>query len=155
MNPNDPSLAAAQAQAEALRASAQANIPGSSLGPAAVEMPKSRSDQMALLFQVTSRIETGLANLVKNQESLERMIDTMFHELDLKVTELSIDFQKLKEAFDAHEIPTSSDGTNEMQIDQFEARPRGDPAVSTPPPAVTTSTKARAFADTLISTPLT
>ena len=36
------------------------------------------------------RIEKGLATLTQNQESMERIIETKFYDLDLKVTEMQI-----------------------------------------------------------------
>ena len=35
------------------------------------------------------------------QESLEMIVETKFYDLDVNVTELSADFGKVKEAFDA------------------------------------------------------
>ena len=67
MDPADPSSTAAQEQVKAARAAAQASGPSSSTArAAAVEMSKSKNDQIAYLFQATIRIEQGLANLVKN-----------------------------------------------------------------------------------------
>jgi hypothetical protein len=66
---------------------------------------------MTYLFQATVRIEQGLVTLVKNQESLERIIEMKFHDLDVKVTELATDFGKLKEDFDARVHSDSDEQT--------------------------------------------
>ena len=46
----------------------------------------SKHDQLGYLIQATLRIEKGLATLTQHQESLERIIETKFYDLDLKVT---------------------------------------------------------------------
>ena len=43
------------------------------------------------------RIEKGLASLTQNQESLERIIETKFYDLDLKVTKIQSAVKKLPE----------------------------------------------------------
>jgi hypothetical protein len=62
--------------------------------------PKSKSDQMTYLLEATQRIEQSLANLVKNQESLERIVETKFHDLDVKATEIQTTVDKLKDDVD-------------------------------------------------------
>ena len=47
-----------------------------------------KEDHLGYLIQSTLRIEKGLATLTKNQESLERIIETKFYDLDVKVTEI-------------------------------------------------------------------
>ena len=43
---------------------------------------------MGYLIEATLRIEKGLATLTQNQERLESIIETKFHGLDLKGTEI-------------------------------------------------------------------
>ena len=78
ISPSHPTSAAAQAQAET------ATAPSSSTAP----LLKTKANQMSYLLQVAHRIERGLAKLVKNQGSLERIIETKFHDLDVKLTEI-------------------------------------------------------------------
>ena len=56
---------------------------------------KSKQDQLGYLIQSTLRIEKGLATLTKNQESLERIIETKFYDLDVKVTEIQTAVEQL------------------------------------------------------------
>ena len=49
---------------------------------------KSKQDQLGYLIQSTLRIEKGLATLTQNQESLERIIEQKFYDLDVKVIEI-------------------------------------------------------------------
>ena len=58
---------------------------------------RSKQDQLAYLIQSTLRIEKGLATLTQNQESLERIIETKFYDLDLKVTEIQTAVEQLQE----------------------------------------------------------
>ena len=45
----------------------------------------------------TLRIEKGLATLTQNQESLERIIEQKFYDLDVKVTEIQSVVEQLQE----------------------------------------------------------
>ena len=58
---------------------------------------KSKQDQLAYLIQSTLRIEKGLATLTQNQESLERIIEQKFYDLDVKVTETQLAVEQLQE----------------------------------------------------------
>ena len=49
---------------------------------------KSKQDQLGYLIASTLRIEKGLATLTQNQESLERIVEQKFYDLDVKVTEI-------------------------------------------------------------------
>ena len=74
---------------------------------------------------------------MKNQESLERIVETKFHDLDVKVTEMATDLGKLKEDFEA-QINSDSD---EQTTTQYQAQPRPAPTVapaSVVPPPVST-----------------
>ena len=86
MDPSHPTSATAQAQAEA------AAGPSSSAAP----VLKTKADQIAYLLRASQRIERSLANLAKNQESLERVIETKLHALDVKVTEIATTVDQLK-----------------------------------------------------------
>ena len=136
MDDSHPTSVAAHEQAEAARATAQTSRPSTSTA----ELPKTKNDQMTYLLLATQRIKQGLANLVKNQESLERIIETKFHDLDVKVTEMATDVEKLKADFEARYHSDSDEPTTT----QFQAQPRptqetSQPAatVSVPPPVMT------------------
>ena len=165
MDASHRSSAIAQEQAEAARATAQTNGPNTSTA----ELPKTKNDQMMYLLLATQRIEQGLANLVKNQESLERIVETKFHDLDVKVTEMATDQEKLKADVEAK--LSDDDDDVPPTTTQFQTQPRSatvvvssftpttvaastvvPPPVSTPPVQQTSS---EAFADGLLSTPST
>ena len=128
---------------------------------------KSKQDQLAYLIQSTLRIEKGLATLTQNQESLERIIETKFYDLDLKVAEMQTTVEQLQEEAEERQ--------GQAMTDAFQRVPRGQryatvpvadtrattsapaatasvpPPVATPP-APTTSTDA--FVLGVLSTPL-
>ena len=58
---------------------------------------KSKQDQLGYLIASTMRIEKGLATLTQNQESLERIIERKFYDLDVKVTEIQTAVEQLQE----------------------------------------------------------
>ena len=58
---------------------------------------KSKQDQLRYLIASTLRIEKGLSTLTQNQESLERIIEQKFYDLDVKVTEIQSAVEQLQE----------------------------------------------------------
>ena len=58
---------------------------------------KSKQDQLGYLIQSILRIEKGLATLTQNQESLERIIEHKFYDLDVKVTEIQSVVEQLQD----------------------------------------------------------
>ena len=86
------------------------------------------------------RIEKGLATLTQNQESLERIIETKFYDLDLKVIEMQTTVEQLQEE--------AEERKGQATIDAFQRVPRGqrsaavpvtDTRATTSAPATTTS----------------
>src|SRR3954466_5654868 len=84
MNEEEPSSAQVQEKRAKANAEKAAKMP--SLEEASQVFLKSKQDQLAYLIQSTLRIEKGLATLTQNQESLERIVETKFYDLDVKVT---------------------------------------------------------------------
>src|SRR5215216_548485 len=83
MDASHPTSIEAQEKREKAKAAKTSKIPDVS----AVNL-KTKQDQLSYLLEATVRIEKGLATLTQNQESLERIIETKFYDLDLKVTEI-------------------------------------------------------------------
>ena len=121
---------------------------------------KSKQDQLGYLIQSTLRTEQGLATLTKNQESLERIVETEFYDLDVKITEIQTAVDQLQEE--------AEEKKGKSTIDAFAGVPRGQrstavpvtdtratssaPATACTPPAPSTSTDA--FILGVLSTPL-
>ena len=95
MDAEDPTSVEAQEKREKAQAEKATKMP--SAEEDSQVFLKSKQDQLGYLIQATLRIEKGLATLTKNQESLERIIETKFYDLDLKVTEMQTTVEQLQE----------------------------------------------------------
>ena len=86
MDPSHPTSAQAQ---EKIRVAKEAKAAKKASAPnAPIANLKFKSDQMTYLLEATLRIEQSLANLTQNQASLERIVETKIHDLDVKITEV-------------------------------------------------------------------
>ena len=85
---------------------------------------KSKQDQLGYLIQATLRIEKGLATLTQNQESLERIVETKFYDLDLKVTEIQTVVEQLQEE--------AEERRGKSTTDAFKRVPRGPRSAAVP-----------------------
>ena len=86
MNGDEPSFVHAQAKREKAKAEKVAKVP--TMVEASQYLLKSKQGQLGYLIASTLRIEKGLATLTQNQESLERIMEQKFYDLDVKVTEI-------------------------------------------------------------------
>ena len=86
MDPSHPTSVEAQEKAQATAVAKAAQEAATPNAPIANLKPK--NDQMTYLLEATLRIERSLANLIKNQESLERIVEDKMYNLDVKVTEI-------------------------------------------------------------------
>ena len=86
MDPSHPTSVQAQEKKEKAKAEKAAKTP--SVEEASQIFLKSKKVQLGYPIQATLRIEKGLATLTRNQESLDRIVETKIHDLDVKVTEI-------------------------------------------------------------------
>ena len=70
------------------------------------------------------RIEKGLATPTQNQESLERIVETKFYDLDLKVTEIQTAVEQLQEEVEGRKGKATTDA--------FQRVPRGPRSAAVP-----------------------
>ena len=70
---------------------------------------KSKQDQLGYLIASTLRIEKGLATLTQNQESLERIMEQKFYDLDVKVTEIQSVVEQLQDDMQERKGKTTTD----------------------------------------------
>ena len=70
---------------------------------------KSKQDRFGYLIASTLRIEKGLATLTQNQESLERIIEQKFYDLDVKVTEIQSVVEQLQEEVEEKKVKSTTD----------------------------------------------
>src|SRR4051812_29573208 len=94
MNENEPSLVQAQAKKEKARKEKAAKMPTQE--EASEYFLKNKQEQLSYLIASTLRIEKGLATLTQNQESLERIVEQKFYDLDVKVTEIQQQWSNFK-----------------------------------------------------------
>ena len=93
MNEEEPSSVQAHEKKAKVKAEKAAKMP--SVKEASQVFVKSKQDQLAYLIQSTLWIEEGLATLTQNQESLERIIEQKFYDLDVKVTVIQTAVEQL------------------------------------------------------------
>ena len=72
----------------------------------------------------TLRIEKGLASLTQNQESLERIMEQKFYDLDVKVSEIQSVIEKLQDEVEEKKGKTTTDA--------FARAPRGQRSAAVP-----------------------
>ena len=127
---------------------------------------KTKQDQLGYLIQSTLRIEKGLATLTKNQESLERIIETKFYDLDVKVTEIQTAVEQLQEEAEEKKGKSTTDafarvprGQRSAAVPVTDTRATASaPAATTPVPTPATTppapaTSSEAFVLGVLSTP--
>ncbi|KAE8801699.1 nucleolysin tiar [Hordeum vulgare] len=74
---------------------------------------RSKEDQMVFLISTIQGMEKNITDILLNQKSLERIIETKFHELDIKVIELITTVNQLKHEVDVVHTPSSSCGDDD------------------------------------------
>ncbi|KAE8771706.1 hypothetical protein D1007_56391 [Hordeum vulgare] len=79
MEPSNPTSATAQAE---LAGEAQAEAHRTSCAP----VLRSKGDQMAFLMSTIQGMEKNIKDILLKQKSLERIGETKFHDLDVKVS---------------------------------------------------------------------
>ncbi|KAE8768629.1 hypothetical protein D1007_59883 [Hordeum vulgare] len=77
--------------------------------PPLVLQPRTLVDQMAFLVRIVQCMEKNIQEIMQNQKSLERVVETKFHNMDVKVTELTTIARQLRHKVDSVEIPRSED----------------------------------------------
>ena len=95
MNEDEPSSVHVQAKREKAKAEKAAKMP--TMEEASQYLLKSKQDQLGYLIASTLRIEKGLATLTQNQESLERIVEQKFYDMDVKVTEIQSVVEQLQD----------------------------------------------------------
>ena len=164
MNENEPSSVQAQEKKEKAKKEKAAKMPTQE--EASEYFLKSKQDQLGYLIASTLRIEKGLATLTQNQESLERIVEQKFYDLDVKVTEIQSVVEQLQDDMQERKGKTTTDTFARVpRAQRSTAVPASDaratlsaPAATAPvpppartPPAPTTSTDA--FVLGVLSTP--
>ena len=164
MNEDGPSSAQAQEKRTKAKAEKATRMP--SVEEASQVFLKSKQDQLGYLIQSTLRIEKGLATLTQNQESLERIIEQKFYDLDVKVTEIQTAVEQLQEEAEEKKGKSTTyafarvpRGQKSAAVPVTDTRATASAPAATapvPPPAATPSapsTSSEAFVLGVLSTP--
>ena len=128
---------------------------------------KNKQDQLGYLIASTLRIEKGLATLTQNQESLERIMEQKFYDLDVKVTEIQSVVEQLQDDMQERKGKTTTDafarvprGPRSSAVPVADTRATTSapatasaPASTSAPTPATTSTSIEAFVLGVIRTP--
>src|SRR4051812_32581455 len=166
MNENEPSSAHAQAKKKKAKMEKAAKMPTQE--EAYEYFLKNKQEQLSYLIASTLRIEKGLATLNRNQESLERIMEQKFYDLDVKVTEVQSVVEQLQDDMQERKGKTTTDAfaivpraqrSSAVLVPDTRATTSAPatasvpPAPAPPPAAPTTSTEA--FVLGVIRTPPT
>ncbi|KAE8799026.1 hypothetical protein D1007_25649 [Hordeum vulgare] len=100
---------------------------------------------MAFLVSTVQGMEKNIQEIMQNQKSLEVFVETKFHNMDAKVTELTTIVTQLQHEVDSVEIPRLEDADEDDDDDEDESPPPTTTRFNTKPP--------KTFADTVLSTP--
>ena len=107
MTENEPSSVQAQEQKEKAKREKAAKMPTQE--EASEYFLKNKQEQLGYLIASTLRIEKGLATLTQNQESLERIMEQKFYDLDVKVTEIQSVVEQLQDDMQERKGRTTTD----------------------------------------------
>ncbi|KAE8809315.1 putative LRR receptor-like serine/threonine-protein kinase [Hordeum vulgare] len=69
---------------------------------------KTRDEQMSFLVSTIQGMEKKVSEILPKQKSLERIVETKFHDVDVKVMELTTTIQQLQHEVDPLKIPRST-----------------------------------------------
>src|SRR3954463_13316088 len=136
MNENEPSSAHAQAKKEKAKMEKAARMPTQE--EASEYFLKNKQEQLSYLIASTLRIEKGLASLTQNQESLERIMEQKFYDLDVKVTEIQSAVEQLQE--------NMQERKGNITTDAFSRVPRAQRSTAVPVPDTRATSSAPAIA---------
>ena len=115
---------------------------------------KTKQEQLGYLIVSTLRIEQGLATLTQNQQSLERIMEQKFYDLDVKVTEIQSAVEQLQDDMQERRGKTTTDAfARAPRAQRSYAVPVADTRATTSAPA--TASVPPAPASTSASTPTT
>ena len=110
MNPEHPTSAAAQAEAEAARATS-------------AQVPKSRNEQIDLLISSVQGMQKDIKGILDNQNSLVRIFENRIKTLNDKADGLTKTVNELKKEVDSVPLPHSTDDDDDDDEDDCPLRP--------------------------------
>ncbi|KAE8820577.1 hypothetical protein D1007_01322 [Hordeum vulgare] len=106
--------AAARMAAEVAHAEAARNR------PPPVPQLRTQSEQMVFLVSTAQGMDKNIQYIKQNQKSLERVVETKSHNMDVKITKLTTIIRKLQHEVDSMEIQWSEDEDEDEEDDDDE-----------------------------------
>ncbi|KAE8791557.1 nucleolysin tiar [Hordeum vulgare] len=100
--------------------------------PPPVPQLRTQAEQMAFIVSTIQGMEKNIQEIMQNPKSLERVVETKFHNMDMKVTELTTIVRQLQHEVDFVEIPRSKD-EDEDDDDEDDSPPPTTTRSSTQP----------------------
>ncbi|KAE8767834.1 hypothetical protein D1007_60759 [Hordeum vulgare] len=91
---------------------------------------------MAFLVSTVQGMEKNIQEIMQNSKSLERVVETKVHNMDLKVTELTTIVRQLQHEVDSLEIALSEDEDEDDDDGQDESPPPTTTRFNTQPRSV-------------------
>ncbi|KAE8805596.1 hypothetical protein D1007_18262 [Hordeum vulgare] len=91
------------------RAEAKAEVARAARAP----QLRTREDHTTFPISTIQGMEKNIMNILLNQKSLKRIMQTKFHDLDIKVTQLTTTVNHLKREVDAVHTPSSGSGADD------------------------------------------
>ncbi|KAE8802961.1 hypothetical protein D1007_21156 [Hordeum vulgare] len=73
--------------------------------PPPVPQLRTQAEKMAFLVSIVKGMEKNIQETMQSQKSLEGVVETKFHNMDVKVTELTTIVRQLQQEVDSMELP--------------------------------------------------
>ncbi|KAE8779178.1 hypothetical protein D1007_47815 [Hordeum vulgare] len=108
--------------------------------PPPVPQLRTQAMQMSFLVSTVQGMAKNIQEIMQNQKSLEIVVETKFHNMDMKVTELTSIVRQIQHEVDSMEIPRSEDeDEDEDDDDEDESPPPTTTQFSTRSPTLVTT----------------
>ncbi|KAE8788030.1 hypothetical protein D1007_37973 [Hordeum vulgare] len=101
--------------------------------PPPVPQLRTQDEQMEFLVSDVQGKEKNIEEILQSQKSLERVVETKFHNMDVKVTELTTTVRQLQHEVNSMEIPCSDNKDEHDDDDEDESPPPTTTRFSTRP----------------------
>ncbi|KAE8819971.1 hypothetical protein D1007_02151 [Hordeum vulgare] len=91
--------------------------------PPPVPQLRTQAEKMAFLVSSVQGMEKNNQEILQNQKSLERVVETKLHDMDVKVAELNTTVKQLQHEVFSVKIPRSDDDVNDDDSDDDDEEP--------------------------------
>ncbi|KAE8812688.1 hypothetical protein D1007_10260 [Hordeum vulgare] len=88
--------------------------------PPPVPQLRTPAEQIAFIVTTVQGMNKNIQDIMQNQKSFERVVETKFHNMDVKITELTTIVRQLQHVVDSMEIPCSEYEDEDEDDDDYE-----------------------------------